>query len=67
MNTFLAILTIMAAPTSVASNEALTLTPETTITFEAPSAKKVESSCERVRKALVAGDRIAFCGEVVAQ
>ena len=61
MDMFAAVLVIMASPVNVAANAPLTLEPQTTITFENTTEKKVMADCERVRKALVTSGKIAFC------
>lgn len=67
MNAFIIALTIFAAPVNVASNEAISLSPETSIVFNNTTEKKVSADCERVRKALTTSGKIAFCGDVTAQ
>lgn len=61
MNTFIAILTVMASPVNVEANTAVNLVPETTIQFVNSTEKKVAADCERVRKALTSSGKIAFC------
>lgn len=67
MNTFLAILTIFAAPTDVAANAPLTLAPMTTIEFSSTTAKSADANCARVAKALVASKMTAYCSVAAAQ
>lgn len=66
MNTFLAILTIFAAPTDVASNAPLTLQPLSTIEFNVGTEKQVNANCARVAKALVAAKMTAYCSVAVS-
>lgn len=61
MNTFVMILTVMSAPVAVASNSPVTLQPESVITFEDTTERKVGTACERVRKALQTSGKVAFC------
>lgn len=61
---FAIILVIMSAPANVDASAPMTLTPETSITFIGTTARNATASCERVRKALVASGKTAFCGDV---
>lgn len=61
----IALVIFASAQLNVADTAApLTLQPETSIQFSDTTAKKAVASCERVRKALVASGKTAFCGEV---
>lgn len=62
----IALVIFAAAQFNTADTSApLTLQPETTITFENTTAKNTTVMCERVRKALVASGKTAFCGDAV--
>lgn len=68
MNTFIVVLTVMAAQLApVPANQPVTLQPDATISMTGATAKAAATSCARVQKALAAGGIIAFCSPKAAE